>query len=184
METWGTTQLYHFIQRVAQKSERFHSELEKKCEQQQQQISMLTEEHEQLKTEKGQLQEQLETVTRVFRDVWPTVTANSSQILEEMQETDAVGQEFYLKVAYSNLQQENVELKAVLVARPALPDPMVVYSTQISEIYGQVTKMQEVLSTAAKEAFDLLKGLQECSTALTLKTQPVSLQLQQISREI
>ena len=44
--------------------------------------------------------------------------------------------------------------------------------------------MQEVLSTAARDAYDLLKGLQECSTALTVKAQPISAQLQKISKEI
>ena len=44
--------------------------------------------------------------------------------------------------------------------------------------------MQETLTSAAREAHDLLKGLQECSLALTVKAQPISAQLQQVSREI
>ena len=49
---------------------------------------------------------------------------------------------------------------------------------------GQVTKMQEALSSAARDTYDLLKCLHECSTALTVKTQPISAQLQQLSKEI
>ena len=44
--------------------------------------------------------------------------------------------------------------------------------------------MQATLHSAAGEAYALLRSLQECSLALTVKTQPISAQLQQISRDI
>ena len=44
--------------------------------------------------------------------------------------------------------------------------------------------MPKILSTTAKEAYDLLKGLHECSTSLTLKSQPVLAKLQQLSKQI
>ena len=110
--------------------------------------------------------------------------ANNNRILEGIQENDIVGHMVHIRMACLNLHQENEELKAALAARPALPDPAVVYREHISERQSQVTKMQEVLSTAAKEVYDLLKGLQECLTSLTLKSQLVSLQLQEVSREI
>ena len=44
--------------------------------------------------------------------------------------------------------------------------------------------MQATLNSTACEAYDLLKSLQECSLALTFKMQPLSTQLQQISRVI
>ena len=44
--------------------------------------------------------------------------------------------------------------------------------------------MQATLHSTAGEAYALLRCLQECSLALTVKTQPISAQLQQISREI
>ena len=87
-------------------------------------------------------------------------------------------------MVYTNLHQENAELQVALAAQPALPDPTAVYTAQISEKQGQVTKMREALSTAARDAHDLLKGLQECSMALTVKTHPISAQLQQLSKEI
>ena len=123
-------------------------------------------------------------VTRIFWDVWTRVTANNNQIPEEIQENDIVRHAVHIRVACSNLHQENEGLKATLVARPVFPDPMVVYTEKISERQSQVKKVQEVMSTAAKEAYDLLKGLQECSTSLTLNSQPVSLQLQQVLKEI
>ena len=114
VETWGTTQLYHLIQRAAQQAEGIHAELQKRCKQQQLQISMLTEEHEQLRTEKGNLQEQLETVTRIFPDVWPTVMANNNQIPEGIKENDIVEHSVHIRVACLNIHKENEKLRAAL----------------------------------------------------------------------
>ena len=38
----------------------------------------------------------------------------------------------HVKVVWDNLQYENTELKAALAARPALPDPQVIYANQIT----------------------------------------------------
>ena len=50
LETWGTAQLYLFIQRATQQAERLYSELQQWCDEQQQQISALTEQRDQLIT--------------------------------------------------------------------------------------------------------------------------------------
>ena len=44
--------------------------------------------------------------------------------------------------------------------------------------------MQETMGTIVKEAYNLLKYLHKCSNSLTMKAQPISAQLQQISQEI
>ena len=75
-----SAQLYHFIQRAAQQAERLHSELHQKCEQQSQQIIMLTEQREQLTLENGKLQNQMDEMASVFREVWPAVMAHYSHI--------------------------------------------------------------------------------------------------------
>ena len=72
-------------------------------------------------------------MARVFREVWPVVTAHHSQIPDGVQETEVVGWVIHLRVAYSNLHQENTELKVALAARPALLDTTVLYSAQILE---------------------------------------------------
>ena len=48
----------------------------------------------------------------------------------------------------------------------------------------QAVSIQETLHSTAAEASALLRSLQECSLALTVKTQPIAAQLQQISRDI
>ena len=102
----------------------------------------------------------------------------------DVPEKKILQQAIHLRVAFTDLHKENAELQAVLGARLALPDPGAVYTAQITEKQGQVTQMQEALTSAARDAYDLLKGLQECSTSLTVKTQPISAQLQQLSKEI
>ena len=96
----------------------------------------------------------------------------------DVTKTSLVAQAFHLRIAYNGLHRENQELQAALSARPALLDPEVVYSAQVVAKQGQATQMQETLKSVAREAYDLLKGLQECSMALTVKTQPISAQLQ------
>ena len=88
----------------------------------------------------------------------------------------------HVKVAWNNLQNENSQVKAALAAHLALPDPQVIYENQIAARQGQVTRVQEALNTVTREACDLLNGLQEHMTTLTLKAQPLMLQLQKINQ--
>lgn len=80
----------------------------------------------------------------------------------DVPKADVLQWEIHLRVSYTNLHQENVELQAALAAQPALLDPTAVYTAQISEKQGQVTKMQEALITIAQDSYDLLKHLPEC----------------------
>ena len=73
----------------------------------------------------------MDEVAKVFKEVWPAVMAHYNQMLADVQENIVVEREIHLRVAYSNLHQENTELKAALAARPALPDAAAVYTAQI-----------------------------------------------------
>ena len=130
------------------------------------------------------MQGQIANVTQVFSDLWPSVKAHYTPLLTDVAEWSVVAQAFYIRTALTGLHRENTELRAALDARPALPDPTAAYSTQVAAKQGQATQMRETLTSVAREAHDLLKGLQECSLALTVKAQPISAQLQQVSREI
>ena len=90
------------------------------------------------------------------------VKTHNSQIPDDLLESDVVGRSIHIPVAYLALSKENRELKATLATRPALPDPAVIYTKKITERQNQVAEMQETLSTMAREAYDLLKGLHEC----------------------
>ena len=93
-------QLYNFIQKVAQKAEGLHTELQQRFEQQKVHIIALTEEHKQMRTENIQLQGQLDMVTKVFQELWPMVTAHNNQILSDMEEEDVVKRSIHVRVAY------------------------------------------------------------------------------------
>ena len=103
METWGMAQLYHFIQRAAQQAERLHSELQQRCEQQQQQIIVLTEYHEHLTTAHRKLQDQMNEVARVFMGLWLAVKAHYTLMPADVPETDVLQREIHLRVAYTSL---------------------------------------------------------------------------------
>ena len=131
-----------------------------------------------------QLQGQLSNVNQVFSELWPHVEAHYPQLPPDVTKTSLVVQAFHLWIVYNGLHRENQELHAALAARPALPNPEIVYSTQVAAKQGQAAQMQATLTSTVPEAYDLLKSLQECSLALTVKTQSISAQLQQISMEI
>ena len=131
---------------------------------------MLTEQCEQLTATHGQLQGQINKVARVFTGLWPAVEAHYTRMPANVPETDILERALHFRIVFTDLHKENVELQAALVAWPVLPDPEVVYIAQIIEKQGQATQMQETLNSAVCDAYDLLKGLQECSTALTVKT--------------
>lgn len=79
----------------------------------------------------------------------------------DVSETSVIAQAFHLWIAFTGLHRENQELQAVLAARPELPDPALVYVAQVVAKQGQATDMQEALHFMAREAHELLKGLQE-----------------------
>lgn len=84
---------------------------------------------------------------RVFSGLWPAVMDHYTRMPTDVPEMDVLQQAIHLRVAFTDLHQENVELEVALEAWPALLNPAIVYIVQITKKQGQVTKMQEALST-------------------------------------
>ena len=123
-------------------------------------------------------------VTRMFSDFWPSLQPHYPLLPPEIAAASLSEQEIHLRIVVQELYRENHELRAALATCPVQPAPAVDYSAQVAAKQGQAIQMQAALHSMARVAQDLLKGLQECSLALTVKTQPISAQLQQVSREI
>lgn len=120
----------------------------------------------------------------IFKDLWPTVISQDNNTPEDIPAYSMVERSIRVKVTCANLSKENQELRQTLVAKLALPYLAVIYAEKVTEKQKQVTEMKETLSMTVKEAYNLMKHLQECSNSLTMKAQPISAQLQKISHEI
>ena len=92
--------------------------------------------------------------------------------------------DLHLREVFTIVCRENQELQAALAARPTLPDPPSDHSGQVTTKQTQAVSLQATLHSTAAAASALLRSLQECSLALTVKTQPIAAQLQQIARDI
>ena len=85
-EQLSPAQLYLLIQRAAIKAEQIHTELQRQCTEQRNQITALTEQRNQLLQEKTNHQEQANIVLQALSSVWPEARAHHAPLLARIEE--------------------------------------------------------------------------------------------------
>ena len=85
-EQLSPAQLYLLIQRAALKAEQIHAELQRRCTEQRNHITALTEQRNHLLREKTNLEEQVNIAIQAISSVWPVARAHHAPLPTRIEE--------------------------------------------------------------------------------------------------